>query len=84
MSLKQQILMAALYAAATPWGDPLYDTRRRENSKPYPAPKSLPRWDVGGHIIYAKNEKDALKYAKKRGLFKEGMRAIPAEKTDPL
>ena len=73
MSLKQQLLMAALYAAATPWDHPLYATRRREKPKPEPAPKSLPRWDVGGHVIYAKNEKDALKYAKKRGLFKDGM-----------
>jgi hypothetical protein len=30
---------------------------------------NLPKWKVGKHYIYAKNAKDALKYAKKRGLW---------------
>lgn len=30
---------------------------------------SLPMWVVGKYKIFAKNEKDALKYAKKRGLW---------------
>lgn len=35
--------------------------------------KDLPCWNVDGHIIYAKDEKTALKYARKRGLLKEGV-----------
>lgn len=30
---------------------------------------NLPLWTVGKHKIYAKNPKDALKYAKKRGIW---------------
>lgn len=34
--------------------------------------KSLPRWEINGYSIFAKDEKTAIKYAKKRGLWKEG------------
>lgn len=86
MNFKNKALLLTLALAMAAQGDPsIYAPEKLpDNSKPYPKNKSLPAWDVGGHIIYAKNEKDALKYAKKRGLFKEGMRAIPAEKTDPF
>lgn len=30
---------------------------------------NLPKWKIGKHYIYAKNVKDALKYAKKRGMW---------------
>ena len=33
----------------------------------------LPRWDVGGQIIFAKDAKTAEKYAKKRGIWRPGM-----------
>lgn len=32
----------------------------------------LPCWDVNGAVIYAKDEKTATKYAKKRGLWRPG------------
>lgn len=35
----------------------------------YPTRRDLPSWDVNGHIIFAKDEKTAEKYAKKRGLW---------------
>lgn len=44
-------------------------------SKVYVKPISktdLPRWDVNGAVIYAKDEKTATKYAKKRGLWRSG------------
>ena len=43
------------------------------NEKPYPKPKSLPKYRVGENFIHAKDAKTAIKYAKKRGLWKEGM-----------
>lgn len=33
-------------------------------------PASHPAWQIGESIIYAKDEKTAIKYAKKRGLWK--------------
>lgn len=44
-------------------------------SKVYVKPISrtdLPCWDVNGAVIYAKDEKTATKYAKKRGLWRPG------------
>ena len=42
-------------------------------SKVKPISKTdLPRWDVNGSVIYAKDEKTATKYAKKRGLWRPG------------
>lgn len=57
---------------------PIYDTGRdapsrqakqREKVKKY----SLPSWSFEGHIIYARNEKEAIKRAGKRGIWREGM-----------
>ena len=39
----------------------------------------LPRWDVGGQIIFAKDAKTAEKYAKKRGMWRPGMTVKPIE-----
>ena len=39
--------------------------------------KDLPAWDVNGQVIYAKDEKTALKYAKKRGLWHPGIIVKP-------
>ena len=36
--------------------------------------KSLPRWEINGHSIFAKDEKTALKYATKRGLWKKAVK----------
>lgn len=41
--------------------------------------QDLPRWDVGGQIIFAKDEKTAIKYAKKRGLWRPGTIIKPIE-----
>ncbi len=41
--------------------------------------QDLPRWDVNGHIIFAKDEKTAIKYAKKRGLWTSGAIVKPIE-----
>lgn len=34
--------------------------------------RDLPCWDIDGATIYAKDEKTAIKYAKKRGLWRSG------------
>lgn len=41
--------------------------------------RDLPRWDINGHIIFAKDEKTAEKYAKKRGLWIPGTIVKPIE-----
>lgn len=38
-------------------------------SSPKRSTYNLPQFKVGKHLFYAKNEKDALKYAKKRGMW---------------
>ena len=45
----------------------------------YQPRRDLPRWDVNGHIIFAKDEKTAEKYAKKRGLWVPGTIVKPIE-----
>ena len=73
LNLKQKLgLMGAFLLANI--DKSIFDTGRtytteRKDSKPY----NLPKWNVGGHIIYAKDEKTAIKYEKKRGLWKEGI-----------
>lgn len=34
---------------------------------------NLPKWDFEGTIIFARNEKEAVKRAKKRGHWRDGM-----------
>lgn len=71
MSFKKIALLTIMMAAGM--GSPfMYSGERRRPAEPKPE-KGLPRWNVGGHVIYAKNEKDALKYARKRGLYRDGM-----------
>lgn len=41
--------------------------------------RDLPRWDVNGHVIFAKDAKTAEKYAKKRGLWVPGTIVKPIE-----
>lgn len=51
-------------------------------SKVYVKPISktdLPRWDVNGNVIFAKDAKTAEKYAKKRGLWVTGTIVKPIE-----
>lgn len=40
-------------------------------------PASHPAWQIGESVIYAKDERTALKYAKKRGLWKPEMTVKP-------
>ena len=70
--MKHFAYMAFLMAALAQSGESMYKGPRRCPAEPKPA-KGLPRWDVGGNTIFAKNEKDALKYARKRGLYRDGM-----------
>ena len=41
--------------------------------------QDLPRWEINGHILFAKDEKTAVKYAKKRGFWKDGTIVKPIE-----
>lgn len=76
---KFQLLATAAMMMAVASNKPLFDTGP---SKVYVKPiakKDLPRWDVNGHVIYAKDEKTALKYAKKRGLWVPGTIVQPLQ-----
>ena len=78
MSIKSALFqMAAFAMIAGMDGNNMYSSRRIDNSKPYPKNADLPKFNVGGTIIHAKDEKTAIKYAKKRGVWKEGMSVVP-------
>ena len=73
MSLKSSILMCASMAMLA-MNDPFYKDPYNELKHTVPVKKKdLPKWKVGDNIIYAKDEKTAMKYAKKRGFWREGM-----------
>lgn len=72
MSLKSHIYTLALAMAAMSQGNNLY-AERTSSQKQYPKNKDLPKWDYDGHRIFAKDEATAIKYAKKRGFYKEGI-----------
>ena len=67
----------AMIAGMMQDGNPYYSGRPADTSKPYPKNADLPKFNVGGTIIHAKDEKTAIKYAKKRGVWKDGMSVIP-------
>ena len=80
MSIKSQLYQMAAFAMIAGMYDSqeLYGPHRRmDNSKPYPKNADLPKFNVGGTIIHAKDEKTAIKYAKKRGVWKDGMPIVP-------
>lgn len=62
--------MAILLSSALMMTDPYrnYGSYSRVNNTPS-FKADLPLWQVGKSKIYAKNQKDAIKYAKKRGLW---------------
>jgi hypothetical protein len=67
-----QLLADATMMMAAAMDNQLFDTGP---SKVYVKPISktdLPSWDINGAVIYAKDEKTATKYAKKRGLWRPG------------
>ncbi len=76
MGLKEQFRMNAFLAAAVATSNEIneyFNTgRRKKTEQPYRRPADLPKWRYGEHIIYAKDEKTAMKYVKKRGFWKEG------------
>lgn len=66
--------------AATAQNQNLFDTGNKARYQPQPQTrKDLPRFKVGNHTIYAKDIKTAIKYAKKRGLYKPGLEIIPLD-----
>ena len=76
---KFQLLATAAMMMAATSDKQLFDTGP---SKIYVKPiqkHDLPRWDVNGHIIFAKDAKTAEKYAKKRGLWVPGTIVKPIE-----
>lgn len=68
--MKKKLTGLALMMMASAMMNPLFkhQTITTPNS-PQRNDYNLPKWKVGKHYIYAKNAKDALKYAKKRGLW---------------
>lgn len=64
-------LITAMMMAAAGNDKKIFDTGTRIVPS-YQARRDLPRWDVNGHTIFAKDEKTAEKYAKKRGLWVPG------------
>lgn len=49
-----------------------YEQRSAEKSIKY----SLPCWSFGGTLVYARNEKEAVKRAKKRGVYCENFKKL--------
>lgn len=73
MGMKSKLFMLAGMMMMGTQGEQYFDAMKRTPSFP-PQPRyDLPSWKVGDSIICAKDEKTAIKYAKKRGLWKEGI-----------
>ena len=68
MSMKKYLALAVLGAMAAESNEHFY-YHHVDNTPQYRPGKGLPAWKVGENIIHARNEKDAIKYAKKRGLY---------------
>ena len=62
------LLATAMMMAAAGNDKKIFDTGKRIVPS-YPSRRDLPRWGINGHVIFAKDEKTAEKYAKKRGLW---------------
>ncbi len=81
MGMKETIRRTAFLAAAVAMSNDIaeyFDTgRRRQPERPYQRPADLPKFRIGEHVLFAKDEKTAIKYAKKRGLWKEGCTVEP-------
>lgn len=76
--LKLLMANAAIMAAAACYKN-LFDTGPSTVYAKKITKQDLPRWDVGGQIIFAKDSKTAEKYAKKRGMWRPGMTVKPIE-----
>ena len=66
------LLATAMMMAAAGNDKKIFNTGTRTVPS-YPTRRDLPRWDVNGHVIFAKDAKTAEKYAKKRGLWASGI-----------
>lgn len=75
--LKLLMANAAIMAAAC--DQKIFDTGTSRVYAKKITKQDLPRWDVGGQIIFAKDAKTAEKYAKKRGMWRPGMTVKPIE-----
>ena len=71
MSYKDKVYLLAMMAMMA--GDKSMYALPRTTRIESESKKDLPCWNVDGHTIYAKDEKTALKYARKRGLLREGV-----------
>lgn len=72
------LLASAMMMAAAGNDKKIFDEGTR-NVPSYPTKRDLPRLDVNGHVIFAKDAKTAEKYAKKRGLWIPGTIVKPIE-----
>ena len=72
------LLATAMMMEAAANDKPIFDTVTRTVPR-YTTRRDLPRWDVNGHVIFAKDAKTAEKYAKKRGLWVPGTIVKPIE-----
>ena len=76
---KFALLAAGAMLMASAYDKKLFDTGPSNIYVKEKTKHDLPRWDVGGHVIFAKDEKTAEKYAKKRGLWVLGTKVKPIE-----
>lgn len=77
--LSSNFLLAAAMLMAAASNDKRFFDTGTQIVPSYPTSRDLPRWDVNGHIIFAKDAKTAEKYAKKRGLWIPGTIVKPIE-----
>ena len=79
MKSKFALLAAGAMLMASAYDKKLFDTGTSRVYFKKITKQDLPRWDVGGQIIFAKDAKTAEKYAKKRGMWRPGMTVKPIE-----
>lgn len=78
--MKNSFLITAAMMLATVQNRDLFDTGNKARYQPQPKTrKDLPKFKIGDQTIYAKDIKTAIKYAKKRGLYKPGIEIIPLD-----
>lgn len=62
--IRHAVMVSAIKEHFDIGGTPTFETPSKKTD--------LPRWEINGHILFAKDEKTAIKYAKKRGLWVDG------------
>lgn len=77
MNMKNRLLIMSAMMLAAAKNPDLFDTGHKARYQPQPQTrKDLPRFKIGDQTIYAKDIKTAIKYAKKRGLYKPDLEII--------